>query len=368
MTTSQRVSRNSTLLSLRRHAPLASIASLALAMIGCGGESPSAEGNVNSTSDALLGNWQTVGLTAGSGPSAAALSSWAANRLDVWIIGGDGRLYHTVRNEGATPAWQGWDSLGPPPGLTFVGDPAAISVAPNVVDLVVSASDGNLYHAHYDGSVGWSAWLNLGDAGCSINYGEFVVPVHATNPSLTSWSSNRLDLWARCGATTLAHNVKSSSDSWDGWAAGGTLTSPDGAIVAGPASISRGDNSLDVAIQTLSGAVFVGSYGASAWAPWSKWGTMTKVRSLSMTRGSTSASLRVWATPTYYDGVIDHTTLQLLDAPGHSTKVAEVGVGAVPVAALLRTGSSTVDIVRNFGSYTFARWTPPFTPPPPCCW
>jgi Repeat of unknown function (DUF346) len=75
--------------------------------------------------------------------------SWGADRLDIFVVGTDGALYHK---------W--WDGLAWGPSVTdyerlggvCVGSPAAVSWAPDRLDVFVVGTDLALYHKWWDGS------------------------------------------------------------------------------------------------------------------------------------------------------------------------------------------------------------------------
>jgi glucose/arabinose dehydrogenase len=78
-----------------------------------------------------------------SGPAAA---SWSAGRLDVFVKGVDGQLWHKWFDGG----WSGWEALGG--GLD--GAPAAASWSAGRLDVFVKGVDGQLWHKWFDG--GWN--------------------------------------------------------------------------------------------------------------------------------------------------------------------------------------------------------------------
>src|SRR5262249_57410221 len=71
--------------------------------------------------------WENLGGYCLEGVTAA---SWAPNRLDCFVVGGDGAMYHKWWDGSA---WSGWGKFG--------GDctsaPAAVSRGPNGIDTVL---------------------------------------------------------------------------------------------------------------------------------------------------------------------------------------------------------------------------------------
>src|ERR1700743_3579982 len=68
--------------------------------------------------------WENLGGAIVSGP---AVSSWSANRLDVFAPGTDNHMWHKWWNGSS---WSGWEDLG---GV-ILGSPAAVSWGPNRID------------------------------------------------------------------------------------------------------------------------------------------------------------------------------------------------------------------------------------------
>jgi hypothetical protein len=68
-----------------------------------------------------------------------AVSSWAANRLDCFVIGSDNAMWHKWWDRSA---WRGWESLG---GYC-VSAPGAVSWGPNRIDSFVIGTDRAMWH------------------------------------------------------------------------------------------------------------------------------------------------------------------------------------------------------------------------------
>ena len=101
--------------------------------------------------------WESLGgqLASGTGP---AVSSWSAGRLDVFVQGTDGALWHKWWT-GTT--WSGWQSLGG----KLTSSPAAtwdVGATPtNNIHVFVRGSDGAVWQKYWTGSA-WSTWKSLG--------------------------------------------------------------------------------------------------------------------------------------------------------------------------------------------------------------
>jgi hypothetical protein len=124
-----------------------------------GGTSPTGAGNQYTNFGP--GPWRNNGGVLASGPAAL---TWGFGRLDAFVSGTDGVLYHWVDNG----TFVGWEGL---PGVQPASDASAVSVAgpptgPGVIDVFVRGSDGALWHRNYANvSAGsWSPWEKLGGA------------------------------------------------------------------------------------------------------------------------------------------------------------------------------------------------------------
>jgi hypothetical protein len=278
---------------------------------------------------------------------------------DVWVTGNDGTIYHTQRTEGTVSTWSAWSGIAPPVGVTFVGDPTARARSLISTDIVVQDTVGNFWwNYYYNGAL--QGWKNLGNGSCLFG-------AHATNPTLNTWSADRMDLWVRCPNGIVAHNYSTSAGIWAGFPNGGTLTTPaNAAIVAGPAAVSRSFKTIDVAVQTANGAVLVNSYNENTftWSGWVSWGTLPNTaRSLTVTpKPNDATKLYVWAAPfTVFNGVpvTYDTTLKLATAANAWTTVDVAQNASAPSSMVAVTRGSVVDLVRNYGSYQYEKWSLP---------
>ena len=81
-------------------------------------------------------NWENLGGGCTGGP---AVSSWAANRLDTFVIGEDSAMWHKWW-DGAN--WNGFESLGG----GCAGGPAAVSWEQNRIDTFVIGENSSMWH------------------------------------------------------------------------------------------------------------------------------------------------------------------------------------------------------------------------------
>jgi hypothetical protein len=134
------------------------------------------------------GGWQPLGMPSGGFTEAPAIASQGPNKLFIVGTGTGGALYFQTWTNG----WSSWASLG---GGVAIGAPAAFSLYPGRVDVMVHGTDNNLwqYVAVDDGSAGWEGrgtWYNLG---------AFGLGSIAASPSVAVRDTSRIDVFAGDG-------------------------------------------------------------------------------------------------------------------------------------------------------------------------
>ena len=176
--------------------------------------------------------WESLGGVLTSAPAA---SSWAANRLDVFVRGTDNALWHKWWQNG----WSGWESLG---GV-LMSAPAAVSWGPNRIDIFVRGTDNALWHKWWNNA--WSGWESLGG-------------VLTSAPAVASWAPNRLDVFVRGTDNALWH--KWWNNGWSGWESLG------GVLMSAPGAVSWGTDRIDTFVEGTNGAL------------WHKWWAESAIR------------------------------------------------------------------------------------------
>ncbi len=185
--------------------------------------------------------WQNLGGVCDGG---VAVSSWAPNRLDCFVLGTDRALYHKWWN-GAS--WKGWERLG---GECYSA-PAAVSWGPNRIDAFVLGRDRAMYHKWWNGS-SWKGWERLGgvcDGGVAVS----------------SWAPNRLDCFVLGTDRALYHKWWNGS-SWKGWERLG------GECYSAPAAVSWGPNRIDTFVLGRDRAMYHKWWNGSKWSRWERLG------------------------------------------------------------------------------------------------
>ena len=135
-------------------------------------------GTLWNTSMALSGNgtWNPLGGVCTSSPAAVSMN-YSYLRIDVFVRGSNGALYHKYYQNG----WSGWGSLG---GQLAPGTgPAVASWSAGRLDVFVEGTDGALWHKWWNGAT-WSGWQSLG--------GKLT-----SSPAATSNAANNIYAFAR---------------------------------------------------------------------------------------------------------------------------------------------------------------------------
>ena len=128
------------------------------------------------------------------------------------------------------------------------GVPAGVTAA--VVDLgAFSADPGGTFTAYPDGTPQ--------PATTTLSY-----PAAGAGPAVTSWASNREDLFVRGADNAIWHRYWISGTGWSAWESLGTT------IVSNPAAISRGVNEIDLFGTGTSGSIYEKSWNGSTWTAW----------------------------------------------------------------------------------------------------
>jgi hypothetical protein len=133
--------------------------------------------------------------------------SWGPGRLDIFVLGQGGDMWHICSDNGA---WEPWEFLASPQSTKFaLNQPTWTCVrsgAPNQLTVIADGNDGNLYSLEYNND--WAKqpglqcpvfnWVNLG-APAAPNW-------LASPPTVVSWGLNRVDVAdPPVSGRTLAH-------------------------------------------------------------------------------------------------------------------------------------------------------------------
>ncbi len=215
--------------------------------------------------------WTSLGGGVTADPGAAPQGT---SRLDVYVRGTDKQLYTRTWNG---TSWGPWTGLG---GVLNSGPDVSVrATSTPTLDVFVEGSDGGLYQkTSTDGGNTYGAWTGLG--------GRLTA-----NPGAVSWSSTRIDVFARGIDNQLYHRWWISGTGWSAWELlGGTLTSA-------PDATSCGVNHLDVFARGTDNGLWQKSWNGSSWSGWQPLGgSWTSGPSAECRPGTTTIDLFVRGT------------------------------------------------------------------------
>ncbi|WP_083808984.1 GH25 family lysozyme [Pedosphaera parvula] len=187
------------------------------------------------------------GLTVAGAPAASA-NNGVSGREDLYCIGSDGNCYHDWWGTGT--GWAGWQNLGAPSGVTFVGAPAATSWAAGRYDVIAVGNNKVTYHNYWTSSTGWAGWQSLGG---STPY----------DPTAVSAASNWLDVFvAGTSAGTVFHQYWHDGSGWTGY----LQDLPQISTSYGLGASSWGSQRMDL-FANSGGTIHHIWYNGSSWAP-----------------------------------------------------------------------------------------------------
>lgn len=245
--------------------------------------------NVTNGQDALWHMWQTApsstewsdwsslgtpAVNLANSPALGSSPTVAANadgRLEVFVAGGDGALWHvwqTAPNNG----WSDWSSFGTPGGLTSASNPAlAPAVAANAdgrLEVFIAAGfpSGELWHVWQTApSNGWSSWASFGPPGVKFLRSAAVAPS----------ADGRLELFAVDTDLALWHVWQTAiNNGWSDWASLGTPPQQGSTLVPQPV-LASADGCLQLFASDDTG--YGGVWNLSQTAPsngWSAWSSL----------------------------------------------------------------------------------------------
>ena len=202
--------------------------------------------------------WTSLGAPPVGAVGDPAIVAWAAGRLDVFVRGGDGRLWQTYR-----PTVGSFFS----PWIKPVGDDGILASGPEVssrgpgqLDVFVVGTDGSVYQRVYNGA--WNfGWIGLGKPATVGLSGE----VSSASPV----GSSRVDLYAR------GTDQKLWSKSWDGanWGPWRQPAGNDGVLASPPEAVAAlGDTTTMVFVRGTDNQVWSNTFTPTSSSGWQRQG------------------------------------------------------------------------------------------------
>ncbi|KAL8656401.1 MAG: hypothetical protein Q9226_002679 [Calogaya cf. arnoldii] len=196
-------------------------------------------------------NWILDDL-GGSFNDAPVVTSWANDRMDVFVRG-RGNILHHKAYDGGHNGWQAeWDRIG---NQSLTSQPAVVSWGRNRLDIFALDQSHSVIHQSWDGNQWQSGWDSLG--------GNFT-----GEPAAVARSSGRLDIFAVGQDGQMYHQA------WDGnrWQSDWDILP--GIPTSSPVAISRDPDSMDIFQQGFDEEIWHQSWSGSEWnANWTSLGT-----------------------------------------------------------------------------------------------
>ena len=199
------------------------------------------------SSSYTMSPWVYLGgqLATNTGPS---VCSWGTGRLDVFVQGTDGAMWHKWWTG---TSWNGWESLGGK--LTSAPGATAMGPSPNQIGVFVAGVNGTIYYKHWNGNA-WSGWANVG--------GQLL---SGTSPAAYNWGTSQIG-WLVTGTdSNLYRSWVGSSSGYEGIA---------GVLTSSPSVTAKQNGLLDVFARGSTGtfaALYQISYGYPNPGVWGTW-------------------------------------------------------------------------------------------------
>ena len=147
----------------------------------------------------------------------------------------------------ALAQWLGWENLG---GV-LLEEPDCTTWSTNRIDCFARGTDAAMYHRWWNGS-SWNGWENLGG-------------VILEAPDCVSWGANRIDCFARGTDRAMYHRWWNGA-AWGGWENLG------GVILDKPSCVSWGLNRIDCFARGTDAAMYHRWWNGSNWGGWENLG------------------------------------------------------------------------------------------------
>ena len=193
-----------------------------------------------------------------------ACASWGPGRVDCFLIGADGRLYHSYSDQAASGDYRDFSPWIQEPGAPADGFDRGAGIAvtawgPGRLDLMALTPDGDVVHTYYD----QNAW-HLPD----WEFVSYPGNVGGNEIGCDSWGVNRIDCFVR-GKNYRVYQVRWDGTSWGTFDMGPlpTGTASDSPRM-GIAAAGRAGNTLFQVVVAVDGNVYHRKWAGAAWSGW----------------------------------------------------------------------------------------------------
>lgn len=212
----------------------------------------------------MQANWNSLGKPTVPLKSSPSTAQNTDGRLEVFSAGSDGALWHLWQTSADTP-WSGWSSLNKPANTSLLVTAGIGKNADGRLEVFVIGSDGALWHnwqtAPEQGP--WFNWFSSGRPSASIGNAQFP-------PSLAQNVDGRLEAFTVGTDGALWHIYQVAPNGiWSGWAPLGTP--PNVHAVTVPIVGQNADGRLEVFTIGSDGALWHIWQTRPGQGPWSNW-------------------------------------------------------------------------------------------------
>ena len=252
-----------------------------------------------------------------------AASTWGPKRLDAFVRGTDGVLYHRFSDDFSD--WQ-WDPYLPK--IVATSDASSVSTAAGSIDVFVRGSDGGLWRTTYRAGTTSGTWQRLGG-----------VLASGTAPSAVSLGSGDIDVFVEGADRQLWDDrYTSATDSW-------TWTGHGGVLATTPSAISPSPGNADAIVEGTDSALWL--WSATGWV-----GHGGRLAARPVAASSSTGTIDALVEGT--DSVLYHWSSAITSNAGWET----VGGRLAAAPAATSWGGGRIDVlVRGADSALWRAWT-----------
>ena len=218
-------------------------------------------------------NWTAIPPLAAGIKGAPTIVSWGGGRLDVFVRGGDDKLWQTTTPY-AGADFQDWIKPVGNDGV-LAGSPKATVLRPGRLDVFVVGTDGQVYQRFWN-DVSWNgSWIPLGSPAPAATIVGDVAPLWGRATAV-----NRLDLFVR-GSDGKLWQDNWNGSSWSNWARpvglSGTLTSTPAVTLFDRGGVSASQSNIAVFVRGTDGGYWGIDFTSAGWGLWTRFGTASDV-------------------------------------------------------------------------------------------
>lgn len=204
---------------------------------------------------------------------APSIVSWSDGRRDVFVRGGDDKLWQTTTFF-AGGDFQNWIKPVGDDGV-LAGSPKATVLRPGRLDVFVKGTDGQVYQRFWNDASWNNSWIPLGSPAPAATIVGDVAPLWGRPTAV-----NRLDLFVQ-GSDGKLWQDNWNGASWSGWArplgTNGTLTSTPAVTLFDRGGTSASQSNIGVFVRGADGGYWGIDFTSTGWGSWVRFGTASDV-------------------------------------------------------------------------------------------